>query len=43
MRPIRQLRYPYGKSDSLDAETSARSALNGQATALAKTQAERQK
>jgi transposase len=39
MRPNRQLRYLHGKSDSLDAESAARSALNGQATALAKTQA----
>jgi transposase len=39
MRPNRQLRYLHGKSDSLDAESAARSVLNGQATALAKTQA----
>ena len=38
MRPNRQLRYLHGKSDSLDAEAAARSALNGQATAVAKTQ-----
>lgn len=38
MRPNRQLRYLHGKSDSLDAESAARSVLNGQATALAKTQ-----
>ena len=38
MRPLRQLRYLHGKSDSLDAESAARSVLNGQATALAKTQ-----
>ena len=37
-RPNRQLRYLYGKSDSLDAESAARSVLNGQATAIAKTQ-----
>jgi transposase len=39
MRPNRQLRYLHGKSDSLDAESAALSVLNGQATALAKTQA----
>ena len=39
MRPNRQLRYLHGKSDSLDAESAARSVLNGQATTLAKTQA----
>lgn len=39
MRPNRQLSYLHGKSDSLDAESAARSVLNGQATALAKTQA----
>lgn len=39
MRPNRQLRYLHGKSDSLDAESAARSVLNGQASALAKTQA----
>jgi transposase len=39
MRPIRQLRYLHGKSDSLDVESAARSVLNGQATARAKTQA----
>lgn len=39
MRPNRQLRYLQGKSDSLDAESAARSVLNGQASALAKTQA----
>lgn len=38
MRPNRQLRYLHGKSDILDAEGAARSVLNGQATALAKTQ-----
>ena len=38
MRPNRQLRYLHGKSDSLDAEGAARSVLNGQATAVAKTQ-----
>lgn len=38
MRPNRQLRYLHGKSDSLDAESAARSVLNGQATALSKTQ-----
>ena len=38
MRPNRQLRYLHGKSDSLDAESAARSVLNGQATALAKSQ-----
>ena len=38
MRPNRQLRYLHGKSDSLDAESAARSVLNGQAKALAKTQ-----
>lgn len=38
MRPNRQLRYLHGKSDSLDAESAARSVLNGQATARAKTQ-----
>jgi transposase len=38
MRPNRQLRYLHGKSDSLDAESAARSVLNGQATAHAKTQ-----
>lgn len=38
MRPNRQLRYLRGKSDSLDAESAARSVLNGQATALAKMQ-----
>lgn len=39
MRPNRQHRYLHGKSDSLDAESAARSVLNGQASALAKTQA----
>ena len=39
MRPNRQRRYLHGKSDSLDAESAALSVLNGQATALAKTQA----
>ena len=38
MRPNRQLRFLHGKSDSLDAESAARSVLNGQATAIAKTQ-----
>jgi len=38
MRPNRQLRYLHGKSDSLDAESAARSVLNGQTSALAKTQ-----
>lgn len=38
MRPNRQLRYLHGKSDSLDAESAARSVLNGQATAQAKLQ-----
>lgn len=38
MRPLCQLRYLHGKSDSLDAESAARSVLNGQATAFAKTQ-----
>lgn len=38
MRPNRQLRYLHGKSDSLDAEGAARSILNGQATAIAKSQ-----
>lgn len=38
MRPNRQLRYLHGKSDSLDAESAARSVLNGQATAVAKAQ-----
>jgi transposase len=38
MRPNRQLRYLHGKSDILDAESAARSVLNGQATAQAKTQ-----
>ena len=38
MRPNRQIRYLQGKSDSLDAEGAARSVLNGQATAQAKTQ-----
>ena len=38
MRPNRQLRYLHGKSDSLDAESAARSVLNGQATASAKAQ-----
>ena len=38
MRPNRQLRHLHGKSDSLDAESAARSVLNGQATALAKSQ-----
>mgnify|MGYP005990991745 CR=1 FL=1 len=38
MRPNRQFRYLHGKSDSLDAKSAARSVLNGQATALAKTQ-----
>lgn len=38
MRPIRQLRYLHGEFDSLDAESAARSVLNGQATAQAKAQ-----
>jgi len=38
MRPNRQLGYLHGKSDSLDAESAARSVLSGQATALAKMQ-----
>ncbi|RBI67041.1 IS110 family transposase [Roseovarius sp. TE539] len=38
MRPNRQLRHLHGKSDSLDAESAARSVLNGQATAQAKAQ-----
>ncbi|AOX18441.1 IS110 family RNA-guided transposase [Kozakia baliensis] len=38
MRPNRQIRYLQGKSDALDAEGAARSVLNGQTTALAKTQ-----
>jgi transposase len=38
MRPNRQLRYLHGKSDSLDAESAARSVLNGQAKAKAKSQ-----
>lgn len=38
MRPNRQSRYLHGKSDSLDAESAARSVLNGQATALTKAQ-----
>ncbi|OAM77452.1 IS110 family transposase [Devosia elaeis] len=38
MRPNRQLRYLHGKSDSLDAESAARSVLSGQASALAKAQ-----
>jgi transposase len=38
IRPNRQLRYLHGKSDILDAESAAKSVLNGQATALAKTQ-----
>jgi transposase len=37
-RPNRQLRYTYGKTDSLDAEGAARSVLSGQATARPKTQ-----
>lgn len=39
MRPNHQLRYLHGESDSLDAESAARSVLNGQASALAKTKA----
>ena len=39
MRPNRQLRYLHGKSDSLDAESAARSVLTGQTTAHAKSQA----
>ena len=38
MRPNRQLRYLHDKSNSLDAGSAARSVLNGQATAFAKTQ-----
>jgi transposase len=38
MRPNRQERYLHGKSDSLDAESAARSVLNGQTSALAKAQ-----
>lgn len=38
MRPNRQLRHLQGKSDSIDAESAARSVLSGQATALAKAQ-----
>ncbi|WP_424930756.1 IS110 family transposase [Amaricoccus tamworthensis] len=38
MRPNRQLRYLHGKSDTLDAESAARSVLNGQSTAQAKAQ-----
>lgn len=38
MRPNRQLRRLHGKSDCLDAESAARSVLNGQATASAKAQ-----
>ena len=38
MRPNRQLRYLHGKSDSLDTESAARSVLNGQASAQAKSQ-----
>ena len=38
MGPIRQLRYLHGMSDGLDAESAARSVLNGQATATAKAQ-----
>lgn len=38
MRPNRQLRYLHGKSDSLDGQSAARSVLNGQATAHAKSQ-----
>jgi transposase len=38
IRPNRQLRDLHGKSDILDAESAAKSVLNGQATALAKTQ-----
>ncbi len=38
MRPNRQLRYLHGKSDSLDAESAARSVLNAQAMARAKAQ-----
>ena len=37
-RPNRQLRYRYGKNDSLDAEGAARSVLSGQAIAEPKTQ-----
>lgn len=38
IRPNQQLRYHHGKSDNLDAESAARSVLNGQATAIAKSQ-----
>lgn len=38
MRPNRQLRCLHGESGSPDAESAARSVLNGQATALSKTQ-----
>ena len=38
MRPNRQLRFLHGKSDNIDAEGAARSVLNGQATAIAKSQ-----
>lgn len=38
MRPNRQLRYLHGKSDSLDAESAARSVLSGQAMVQAKAQ-----
>ena len=38
IRPNRQLRYLHGKSDILDAESAAKSVLNGQAAAQAKTQ-----
>jgi len=40
VRPNRQLRYLHGKPDSFDAESAARSALNGQAMAHAKAQTE---
>jgi transposase len=36
-RPDRQLRRRHGKSDTIDAEAAARSALNGQASSIAKT------
>ena len=38
MRPNRQLRFLHGKSDNIDAEGAAQSVLNGQATAIAKSQ-----
>ena len=38
IRPNRQLRYLHRKSDSIDAESAARSVVNRQATAYAKAQ-----